>query len=116
MTEVIPILRVDDAHAAAAFYAVLGFQFESEHRFEPGLPAFVSVATADGARIFLSEHRGDARPDTLLYVWVDDVDGAHRALRDAGADVPPIEDNPWGRDFEVRDPYRNRLRIATHAE
>jgi uncharacterized glyoxalase superfamily protein PhnB len=116
MTEVIPILRVNDAHAAAGFYAVLGFEFEWEHQFEPGFPLFVSIATSDGARIFLSEHTGDARPDTLLYVWVDDVDAAHRALRDAAVDVAPPEDQPWGREFGVRDPDGNRLRIATHAE
>jgi hypothetical protein len=42
--EVIPILRVSDAFAAAAWYKRLGFSQEWEHRFEPGLPAFVSVA------------------------------------------------------------------------
>ena len=116
MTEVIPIMRVQDAHAAARFYAVLGFAFEWEHQFEPNFPYFVSVATSDGARIFLSEHTGDARPDTLLYIWVDNVDGAHQALREAGVEAAPPEEQPWGRDFEVRDPDGNRLRIATHAE
>ena len=115
MTEVIPILRVDDAHAAAGFYAVLGFTFEWEHQFEPGFPLFVSVATADGARIFLSEHTGDASPDTLLYLWVDDVDAAHQALRDVAADLGEPENQPWGREFGVRDLDGNRLRIATHA-
>ena len=82
----------------------------------PASPLFASVATSEGARIFLSEHAGDARPDTLLYVWVDDVDDTHRALREAGVDVPPPEAQPWGREISVRDPDGNRLRIATHAE
>ena len=115
MTEVVPILRVADAHAAAAFYAHLGFQFEWEHQFEPGLPYFVSIATADGARLFLSEHTGDARPDTLLHLWVDDVDATYAALREASADVTPPEDQPWGREIEARDPDGNRLRIGTRA-
>jgi hypothetical protein len=42
--EVIPILRVSDAAVAAAWYERLGFGQEWEHRFEPGFPAFVSVA------------------------------------------------------------------------
>jgi catechol 2,3-dioxygenase-like lactoylglutathione lyase family enzyme len=115
MTEVVPILRVDDARVGAAFYAHLGFRVEWEHQFEPGFPLFASIATADGARIFLSEHTGDARPNTLLYVWVDKVDDAYAALRDAGADVEPPENQPWGRELAVRDPDGNRLRIATRA-
>jgi catechol 2,3-dioxygenase-like lactoylglutathione lyase family enzyme len=115
VTEVIPILRVGDARAAAAFYAHLGFRVEWEHQFEPGFPLFVSIATADDARIFLSEHTGDARPDTLLYIWVDDVDAAHAALRDVAADIGSPDDEPWGREFGVRDPDGNRLRIATRA-
>jgi catechol 2,3-dioxygenase-like lactoylglutathione lyase family enzyme len=115
VTEVIPILRVVDARAGAAFYAHLGFRVEWEHQFEPDFPFFVSVATADGARIFLSEHTGDARPDTLLHVWVDDVDGTYAVLRDAGVDVASPENQPWGRELEVRDPDGNRLRIATRS-
>ena len=42
--EVIPILRVSNAAAAAAWYQRLGFAPEWEHRFEPGFPAFVSIA------------------------------------------------------------------------
>ena len=115
MTEVIPILRVSDARAGAAFYAHLGFRLEWEHQFEPGFPLFVSIATADGARIFLSEHLGDARPDTLLYLWVDDVDDVYATLGKAAIAASPPEDQPWGRELTVRDPDGNRLRIATHA-
>ncbi len=46
---------------------------EWEHRFEPHLPVFVSVARGR-MRLFLSEHTRDARPDTLLYLRIDDVD------------------------------------------
>ena len=41
---VIPILRVADAAAAVSWYERLGFTREWEHRFEPGMPAFVSIA------------------------------------------------------------------------
>ena len=34
--EAIPILRVSNADAAAAWYRRLGFSREWEHRFEPG--------------------------------------------------------------------------------
>jgi Glyoxalase superfamily protein len=51
---VIPILRVADASNVVAWYARLGFHKESEHRFGPGMPAFVMVARGN-VRIFLSE-------------------------------------------------------------
>jgi hypothetical protein len=110
MTEqVVPILRVDDAAGAVAWYQRLGFIKQWEHRFEPGFPAFVCVARGD-MRLFLSEHEGDARPDTLLHIWVDDVDAIA-----AEFGVTP-EEQPWGREIELRDSDANRLRIATPRE
>ncbi|MGW3728496.1 glyoxalase superfamily protein [Streptomyces sp. NPDC000851] len=107
--EVIPILHVADAAAAVRWYERLGFGKQWEHRFEPGLPAFVEVARGR-MRLFLSEHTGDARPDTLVYLRVADVDAvaAEFGVQAAGA--------PWAREIELRDPDGNRLRIGTPAE
>lgn len=63
--KVIPILRVQDADVAVAWYKRLGFQQTSVHRFEPGFPAFVTIERGP-MQLFLSEHKGDARPDTPL--------------------------------------------------
>ena len=104
--EVIPILRVSNAADAVAWYQRLGFTREWEHRFEPGFPAFVSIASGR-MRLFLSEHRGDARPDTLLYLRVGDVDPI------ASEFSAPVEQAPWAREIELRDPDGNRLRIGT---
>ena len=86
MTEqVVPVLRADDAQRAVAWYERLGFTKTDEHRFEPGFPAFVTIDRGE-IRLFLSEHTGDARPDTLVYMFVEDVDAIARelaALRDA---------------------------------
>lgn len=103
-TEVIPILHVADVRRAVEWYALLGFAEDWEHRFEPGLPAYVQVGR-DGAHLHLSEHTGDARPGTLIYVWVADVDAVARAVG-----LPPgaIDEMDWGRDFEVKDPDGNR--------
>ena len=62
--EVVPVLRVHDAARAVAWYRRLGFDKEWEHQFEPGFPWLVSMARGS-ARLYLSEHEGDARPDTL---------------------------------------------------
>ena len=105
-TDVIPIMHVADASSAARWYEQLGFAVEFEHRFEPGFPAYVGIRR-EGTQIHLSEHDGDARPDTLVYVWVDDVDAIASTL-DATVEV-----QPWAREIEVLDPDDNRLRIGT---
>jgi hypothetical protein len=90
--EVIPILRVANAEAAIAWYERLGFTKESEHRFSPGMPAFVSIARGR-APLFLSEHQGDARPDTLLYLVVGDVGAV------AGEFGRPLANRPTGANW-----------------
>jgi mannose-6-phosphate isomerase-like protein (cupin superfamily) len=104
---VAPIFRVADADKAVSWYARLGFRKVSEHRFEPGLPAYVIIAR-DDLWLHLSEHTGDANPGGLAYLWVEDVDSI---ATDFGVEV---DDNPWGRDLELRDPDGNRLRIGAH--
>ena len=104
--EVIPVLRVADAAQAVVWYRRLGFEQEWVHRFEPGFPAFVSIARGR-MRLFLSEHTGDARPDTLIYVCVSDVSAVAKAF-----DVD-VEDQPWGRECYLTDPDGNRLRVQT---
>ena len=105
-TDAIPILYVADAGAAAQWYGRLGFTVEFEHRFEPDLPAYVGIRR-EGAQIHLSEHEGDARPGTLVYLWVDDVDTIASELR------ATVQTAPWAREIEVADPDGNRLRIGT---
>jgi catechol 2,3-dioxygenase-like lactoylglutathione lyase family enzyme len=102
--EVVPILRVADADAAVRWYERLGFTKQWEYRFDPSCPAFVSIACG-GTRLFLSEHRGDARPDTLVGLYVSDVDAVEAEFG------RPDGEPPYGCEFELRDPDGNRLRI-----
>ncbi|HEX3454830.1 MAG TPA: glyoxalase superfamily protein [Gaiellaceae bacterium] len=76
--EVVPVLYVEDAARAVAWYERLRFLKEWEHQFEPGFPWFVSVARGN-VRLYLSEHKGDARPDTLIHLYVDDIDAGRRS-------------------------------------
>jgi catechol 2,3-dioxygenase-like lactoylglutathione lyase family enzyme len=104
--EVVPFLRVGDAEASARWYARLGFDVEWRHRFADGLPLFMAIVN-DGARIFLSEHTGDAQPGTLLYLYVDDVEEVAREFDATTADAE------YGmREVELTDPDGNRLRIG----
>ena len=106
-SEAIAVLRVGDVDRAITWYERLGYVKEWEHRFEPSFPAFVSVARVDGGRLFLSEHRGDARPDTLVYLRVGDVD---RIAVEFGAE---IVEQPWARETHLVDPDGNRIRVGT---
>ena len=105
--EVVPVLRVDDAARAVAWYARLGFEKEWEHQFEPGYPWFLCVARGD-VRLYLSEHKGDARPDTLIHLYVRDIDNVS-----AEFGIPVDEEGLAGREVHLVDPEGNRLRVAT---
>ena len=104
--EVVPVLRVEDAGRAVAWYERLGFQKEWEHQFEPGFPWFVSVARGD-VRLYLSEHTGDARPDTLIHLYVKDIDTVSLEFG-----VPVDEEGLAGRECALTDPDGNRLQKA----
>ncbi len=109
MTKVAPFLRVADAEASAEWYARLGFKIDWRTRAEPHLPLFVAISNGE-AQIFLSEHTGDAHPDGLLYLVVEDVDAV---AAEFGAQV---ELAYYGmRELELVDPDGNRLRIGTPA-
>jgi len=104
-TDIIPILHVSDAQSAVDWYRRLGFDKTFAHRFEPHLPAYVGIRR-DGSQIHLSEHAGDARPNTLFYVWVDDIDDIATEF------ATTVEETPWGREVSLTDPDGNRIRCA----
>ena len=103
----IPVLRVEHAATAVEWYARLGFEKQWEHQFEAGFPWFVSIARGR-VRLYLSEHKGDARPDTLVHLNVADIDAV---AAEFGEVVD--EDGLAGRQVNLVDPDGNRLRIAT---
>ena len=105
--EVVPVLYVEDAARAVAWYERLGFRKDWEHQFERGFPWFVSVARGH-VRLYLSEHKGDARPDTLIHLYVTDVDNV---AQEFGVTVD--EEGLAGRECALEDPDGNRLRVAT---
>jgi catechol 2,3-dioxygenase-like lactoylglutathione lyase family enzyme len=107
--EVIPVLYIEDAARAVAWYERLGFRKEWEHQFEPGFPWFISVARGR-VRLYLSEHKGDARPDTLIHLYVNDIDAVS-----AEFGVPVDEEGLAGRECALEDPDGNRLRVDIRA-
>ena len=105
--DVVPVLYVEDADRAVDWYGRLGFVKEWEHQFEPGFPWFVSVARGP-VRLYLSEHKGDARPDTLVHLYVRDIDAVSEEFQ-----LPVDEEGLAGRECDLVDPDGNRLRVAT---
>ena len=104
--EVVPVLYVEDAERALAWYGRLGFVKEWEHQFEPGFPLFVSVARGE-VRLYLSEHEGDARPNTLIHLYVKDIDAVSEEFG-----IPVDEQGLAGRECDLVDADGNRLRVA----
>ncbi|MEX0938988.1 MAG: VOC family protein [Pirellulales bacterium] len=104
--KIVPVLRVADAREAAKWYARLGFEVQGEHRFAPDMPIYAFLQRGDN-KLHLSEHAGDAKPGTLVYFYVDDVDAIGREF---GAEV---KNQPWGtREVWLTDPDGNRWRIG----
>jgi len=107
----IPVLRIFDVAKAQEFYCgFLGFAWDWQHQFEPDLPVFAQVSRA-GLLLFLSEHHGDASPGTRLRIPCSDLDAYQQALlaQDYGYARPGIDEQPWGREMTIADPFGNRL-------
>ena len=94
--EVVPVLYVEDADRSVAWYERLGFRKQWEHQFEPGLPWFVSVARGR-IRLYLSEHKGDARPNTLIHLNVRHIDAVSKEFG-----IPVDEKGQPGRSATLR--------------
>lgn len=110
----VPILRIFDEAKAREFYVdFLGFRVDWEHRFEDGLPLYLQVSRGDCC-LHLSEHHGDATPGSALRIPVQDLDALHAELtaRRYKNARPGIEQQPWGRELKVMDPFGTRLVFA----
>lgn len=107
--ELIPIFHVKDGYETAKWYARLGFEVGSEHRFAPELPLYLFLKRGN-IHLHLSEHKGDARPGTLIYFWVHDLDSIAAEFN------AEIIQQPWAREVKISDPDGNRLRIGERKE
>src|ERR1043166_9319969 len=95
MLRSIPILRIFDEAKAREFYvSFLGFAIDWEHRFAPDAPLYMQVS-----RI---------RIDTQ------DLDAFHAELTAKQYKYARlgINEQPWGREVSVKDPFGNRLIFA----
>ena len=100
-----PVFRVADARQASSWYARLGFVVEGEHQFESDFPLYVFLRRGD-CSLHLSEHLGDATPNSLVYLYVDDLEAIATEFS------AEIIEQPWAREVHLSDPDGNRLRIG----
>jgi ribosomal-protein-alanine N-acetyltransferase len=114
-TRVVPVLRTFDTDKATEFYVdYLGMSVDWEHRFEPGLPLYRQVSRADLV-LHLTEHHGDGTPGSVVYVYMTGVRDLHAELSEKsslGHNRPGLESAEGRTDFEVVDPFGNRLRFG----
>lgn len=103
--EMVPIFRVKNATAAAAFYERLGFVLEGTHQFEPDFPVYAFLRRGQ-VQLHLSEHKGDAPKKSLAYFWVDDIETIAQALDQT------VDQQPWAREITIVDPDGNRIRCG----
>lgn len=76
---------------------------------KPGAPAH-DETTAAQVRDLVTKGAGGG----WLAFTTDDVDGTFARLEAAGVDVTqPPTDMPYGRDFGIRDPFGNPIRIGS---
>ena len=112
--QTVPILRIFSVDKAREFYLeFLGFTLDWEHRFAADLPLYMQVSRG-ALCLHLSEHHGDACPDSTVFVRMRGVEALHRELTAKSYRYlrPGVERAPWGaRVMEVTDPFGNRIRF-----
>lgn len=110
----IPVLRSFDEAKAQEFYLdFLGFSRDWDHRFAPGTPLYMQVSRGKVV-LHLTEHHGDCSPGSTAFIWMTGIERYHRYVLDKKYknSRPGLENTDWGRQFEVPDPFGNRLRFA----
>lgn len=118
-SHVIPIFRIFNIEKAKEFYlGYLGFKIDWEHRFEENSPLYMQVSLGDLV-LHLSEHYGDCRPGSTVFVKVTGLEEYHKELKAKNYTYlhPGIEMEPYNaKSVQVIDPFGNRIRFNEYLE
>ena len=111
----IPIFRIFSEEKAREFYLdFLGFRLDWDHRFEPDMPIYMQISRG-AVVLHLSEHHGDATPDSTAYVRMRGVRDFHAEISAKGYRYlrPGVESRDWtDAEMTVTDPFGNRIRFG----
>ena len=104
------MVPVTDVDRAKAFYERVGFHADHDQTVSEEV-RFVQL-TPPGSACSIAIGRGltEIPPGSLdnLQAVVADADAAHADLVARGVEVSGIDDQPWGRFLQLRDPDGNR--------
>ena len=111
MTRLIPMLPVKSMPASVEFYSKLGFEVETR-RDDWGW----AMLRCGECRLMVDQsinvHR-HAPKQGVVYLYLDDILAYHGRVRDAGIEVPELDDTFYDmREFRLDDPDGNRLWIG----
>ncbi|MBB6464575.1 hypothetical protein HNQ96_000422 [Aminobacter lissarensis] len=112
-TQPVPIFRIFDEDKARGFYqGFLDCTIDWEHRFHPGAPLYCQVSRG-GLKLHLSEHSGDASPGATAVCYMKGVEAFQKGLigKDYKYNRPGLEQQDWGLECQVIDPFGNRIRF-----
>jgi catechol 2,3-dioxygenase-like lactoylglutathione lyase family enzyme len=101
---------VSDVDRAKAFYTEkLGFNADHDHTVSDKIRFVQLTPPGSACSIALGKGLVDAAPGSLkgVQLVVDDIEAAHKQLRDRGVGVSDIQDFPWGRFVFFSDPDGN---------
>lgn len=107
----IPIFRIFSVEKAFEFYKeFLGFTLDWEHRFGDNFPLYCQVSR-NGVILHLSEHAGDASPGARAFIPMTGIEAFHAELtaKNYRYMKPGVEEQPWGKELTVTDPFSNRI-------
>ena len=113
LTPAIPIFRIFDETKAREFYlGFLGCAVDFEHRFAPDAPLYMGVSRG-AMKLHLSEHSGDASPGSTALVYMAGVAELQAELiaKNYRYNRPGLQDQDWGLECTVIDPFRNQIRF-----
>lgn len=122
------IFVLDQDEAKTFYTEVLGLELDADLNFGP--MRWLTVRVPGDPKVILLERPGPPSMDEATAAQVrelvtkgagggwlafdtDDVDGMFARLKEAGVDfTQEIVDQPYGRDFAIRDPFGNNIRIG----
>lgn len=113
LEQAIPIVRIFDVAKAHEFYlGFMGFSVDWEHRFHDEAPLYTQVSRG-ALKLHLSEHAGDATPGGNMVVYMTGVRALHAELIGKNYKYmrPGLQDQDWGPELQVTDPFQNRIRF-----
>ena len=108
-----PIFRIFDVEKTREFYlGFLGMSIDWERRFEADAPLYMQV-TRGNLKLHLSEHSGDATPGANAVVFCEGVAALHAEVSEKNYryNRPGLQEQDWGIEMQVIDPFGNRLRF-----